>query len=60
VGVGGQSWGAKAGFVATTVVNRKDYGINWNKTLDNGGLMLSDEVTISLSLEANQVPPAAK
>lgn len=60
VGVGGQSWGSKAGFVATTVVNRKDFGINWNKTLDNGGLMLSDEVTISLSLEANQVPPAAK
>jgi len=60
VGVGGQSWGTKAGFVATTVVNRKDYGINWNKTLDNGGLMLSDEVTISLSIEANQVPPTAK
>lgn len=54
VGVGGQSWGTKAGFSATTVVNRKDFGINWNKTLDNGGLMLSDEVTIVLNIEADK------
>jgi polyisoprenoid-binding protein YceI len=60
VGVGGQSWGSKAGFVASTVVNRKDFGINWNKTLDNGGLMLSDEVTISLNIEANQAQAASK
>ncbi len=54
VGVGGQSWGNKAGFTATTVINRKDYGINWNKVLDNGGLMLDDDVTIVLNLEGNQ------
>ncbi len=59
-GIGGQSMGAKAGFVASAVVNRKDFGINWNKTLDNGGLMLSDEVTITLNIEANQVTAAAK
>src|SRR5262249_49926954 len=39
VSVEGQSWGSKAGFSATTTVNRKDWGINWNKTLDNGGVM---------------------
>jgi polyisoprenoid-binding protein YceI len=55
VSVGGQSMGYKAGFTATTVVNRKDFGINWNKTLDDGGVMVSDEVTLTLSLEANQV-----
>jgi polyisoprenoid-binding protein YceI len=55
VGVGGQNWGTKAGFTATTVVNRKDFGINWNKALDNGGLMLADEVTLVLNLEANAV-----
>ncbi len=60
VGVGGQSWGAKAGFAATTTVNRKDFGINWNKTLDNGGLMLADEVTLVLNIEANQVQDEKK
>ena len=55
VNVGGQSWGSKAGFTATTVVNRKDFGINWNKQLDNGGMMLADEVTLTLNIEANQV-----
>lgn len=60
VGVGGQSWGTRAGFTATTVVNRKDYGINWNKTLDNGGMMLSDDVTITLNIEAQEVQPEKK
>jgi polyisoprenoid-binding protein YceI len=59
-GIGGKAMGNKAGFVATTVVNRKDYGINWNKTLDNGGLMLSDEVTLTLNIEADEVQAAAK
>lgn len=53
VGVGGQSWGTKAGFTATTVINRKDFGVSWNKALDNGGAMLSDEVTINLNIEAD-------
>ena len=54
VSVGGQSWGSKAGFSATTTVNRKDFGINWNKTLDNGGLMVGDDVTITLNVEADK------
>ena len=54
VSVEGQSWGSKAGFAATTVVNRKDFGINWNKTLDNGGVMVDDSVTIVLNIEASQ------
>lgn len=45
----------KAGFTATTTINRKDFGINWNKTLDNGGLMLGDDVTLVISIEANRV-----
>lgn len=52
VGVDGQSWGQKAGFEATTVVNRKDFGINWNQKLDNGGWMVDDMVKIILSIEA--------
>ena len=60
VGVGGQSWGGKAGFTATTVVNRQDYRINWNKVLDNGGLMLDDKVTLVLNIEANEETAPAK
>ena len=60
VGIGGQSMGTKAGFDATTTVNRKDFGINWNKTLDQGGLMLGDDVAISLHVEANLKQPAQK
>ena len=58
VGVGGQSWGTTAGFTATTVINRKDFGVSWNKALDNGGAMLSDEVTINLNIEADAVQAA--
>jgi polyisoprenoid-binding protein YceI len=53
--------GNKAGFEATGRVNRKDYGINWNKTLDTGGTVLSDDVDITLRIEANkQEAEAAK
>jgi len=54
VTIEGKSWGSKAGFAATTVVNRKDFGINWNKALDNGGMMVDDQVTIILNVEANK------
>ncbi|MCC6349534.1 MAG: YceI family protein [Candidatus Eisenbacteria bacterium] len=54
-GAGPAGKGNKAGFAATAVVNRKDFGINWNQALDNGGMVLSDDVTINLNIEANQV-----
>jgi len=60
VGVGGKSWGTKAGFDATTTVNRKDFGISWNKALDQGGLMIGEDVAVSLHIEANLKPPAQK
>jgi polyisoprenoid-binding protein YceI len=40
-------------------VDRKEFGIVWNKTLDAGGLMLGDEVTIEVHLEAT-VPPSER
>ena len=49
----------KRGFSATAKLSRKDFGLIWNKTLDGGGLVLSDEVTISIEIEANQAKPAA-
>ena len=46
-------WGnERAGFAIATTLNRKDYGINWNTALDNGGVLLADDVDISINLEA--------
>jgi len=45
----------KAGFSAKAKINRQDYGVNWNKTLDTGGVVVGNEVEIYLELEANKV-----
>jgi polyisoprenoid-binding protein YceI len=60
VGIGGHAMGTKAGFEATTTINRQDFRVSWNKTLDQGGVMLGDDVDISLHIEANATPPPAK
>jgi len=50
-------WGnIRKGIKATTVINRKDFGIVWNATLDNGGLMIGDEVEIVIDLELIEQP----
>lgn len=36
---------------ATTRINRKDFGIIWNRALDTGGVMVSDEVDITIDLQ---------
>jgi polyisoprenoid-binding protein YceI len=51
-------WGnTRAGFSISTKVNRKDYGMNWNKALDNGGYLLSDDVAININIEAVKAKP---
>ena len=47
----------KAGFEAEFKVDRKDYGIVWNRALDTGGVMLGDDVLVSINLEMNKQPP---
>ncbi|MEP7012668.1 MAG: YceI family protein [Acidobacteriota bacterium] len=47
----------KAGFSSETVINRKDYGIVWNKTLDSGGTLLGEDVEISINLEVGKAKP---
>ncbi len=42
------------GFSVTTKLDRKEFGINWNRALDTGGLLLSDEVTVEITMEAKQ------
>jgi polyisoprenoid-binding protein YceI len=46
-------WGnAKAGFTARGKINRKDFGMVWNKALDAGSVMLGEEVDVVLDVEA--------
>jgi polyisoprenoid-binding protein YceI len=45
-------WGKeRAAFLATTKINRKDFGLTWNKTLERGGLVVGEEVDITLEIE---------
>lgn len=51
--------GEKAGFEVETTLNRKDYGIVWNRALDEGGFMLSDDVKVTINLEMDRKMPEA-
>jgi len=45
-------WGSfRRGATATAKINRKDFGMTWNKVLDTGGLLVSDEVDIYVEIE---------
>lgn len=50
----------RAGFVAHTSLNRQDYGIKWNKALDNGGALLGDDVDITVNVDAAKSVAAVK
>jgi polyisoprenoid-binding protein YceI len=51
-GIAKDPWGnEKAGFTLTGVINRSDWGLVWNATIETGGLMVSDEVNISCEVE---------
>ena len=48
-------WGnEKAGFETELTINRKDFGMEWNKTLDNGGVLLGENVKVRFNLELNK------
>lgn len=49
-GVAQERGRTRAGFEATTTINRKDYGLVWNRALEAGGWLLGDEVRIDISL----------
>jgi polyisoprenoid-binding protein YceI len=45
-------WGnLRIGAAATTKISRKEFGLTWNAALETGGVMVGDEVTISLEVE---------
>jgi|SRR5579862_3451134 len=41
----------RVGVSATTKINRKDFGLTWNATLETGGILVGDEVTITLDVQ---------
>ena len=49
--------GQVAGFSARGKINRQDFGIKWNKTLDNGGTLVGDDVDLQFDVEAVNAPP---
>jgi polyisoprenoid-binding protein YceI len=59
LGTGPDGWGGvRSGFEAKTKINRQDYGVAWNKAIEGGGTVLSDDVDIVLNVEAiRQAPP---
>ncbi len=52
LGVGGEPGKMVAGFAASFRINRKDFGITWNRTIDQGGMVLGDDVDIHVGIEA--------
>ena len=51
-GAGKDPWGnVRAGFTATTKINRKDFGLTWNEVLESGQLLVGEEVEITLEVE---------
>lgn len=46
----------RLGGIATTKLNRKDFGLTWNKTLDGGGLLVGDDVAVTIDIELIKAP----
>ena len=48
-------WGnQRAAASASTKINRQDFGVKWNATMDNGGVVVGDEVSITIDVELVQ------
>jgi polyisoprenoid-binding protein YceI len=53
LGGGKDPWGnERIGFFAKTSLNRKDFGLNWNQLLETGGVLVSEQVEVSLDVQA--------
>ena len=49
---GKDPWGnTRIGLSATTKINRKDFGLTWNAALETGGILVGEDVTITLDLQ---------
>src|SRR4051812_7953081 len=53
-------WGLfRFGATASTKVNRKDWGLNWNQALETGGILIGEDVKITLDIQAVKAAPAS-
>lgn len=53
-------WGNElAGFSATTVINRKDFGLTWNQVAESGKLLVGEEVQITIDVEGKTITSQA-
>jgi polyisoprenoid-binding protein YceI len=51
-GIMSDPWGnTKAGFALTGKINRKDWGLNWNTALETGGVLVGEDVNLSIELQ---------
>lgn len=52
VGIGPDAYGGyRAGFSGKTTINRQDFNVTWNQTMETGGVVVSDKVTIEIEAE---------
>jgi polyisoprenoid-binding protein YceI len=51
--------GRRAGFHATTKLNREDFGLTWNVALESGGWLVGKEIKLEIDLAMDQVLPDA-
>jgi polyisoprenoid-binding protein YceI len=47
----------RIGFEASTMINRLDYGVTWNRAVEGGGVMLGDDVRIEIVIESMKAAP---
>ena len=48
----GKMGGKRIGYTAEGIINRQDYGLNWNRNLDQGGVVVGNKVVIELKIQA--------
>lgn len=59
VGKAKSPWGTtSAGFSASTTIDRKEWGLTWNAQLETGGVLVADQVKISIEVELVEQPEA--
>ena len=56
---GSERAGAKIGITGETMINRRDFGVNWGNNLPSGIPQVADQVKIVLSIEAAKPRPTA-
>ena len=52
--------GTRAGFAATTEIDREDWGLTWNVALESGGVVVSKKVKIEIDVELTEVAAGAQ